>query len=164
MVVGKNEMVARSKPYTKNCSGCGKEQSYGRLDHYKSAVKGDWKCKSCSNHTNNFKGRVGPMPVTWFETKRKGGESRGYQWDLTPEFILQLYEDQEGVCALTGWPIGWAEKGLTSTVSIDRIDSSEGYLKENVQLLHKDVNMAKQQYSQDYFVEMCKAVADKEKW
>lgn len=48
-------------------------------------------------------------------------------------------------------------------MSIDRIDSSEGYLKGNVQLLHKDVNMAKQQYSQDYFVEMCKAVADKEK-
>jgi hypothetical protein len=157
-------MVTKSKPYVKNCSGCGKEQRYGRLDHFNSAVKGDWKCKSCSNSSNNFKGKVGPMPVTWFEMKKKGGEHRGYQWDLTPEFVVELYEKQEGVCALTGWPIGWPEKGLTSTVSIDRIDSSEGYLKENVQLLHKDVNMAKQQYSQSYFVEMCKAVADKEKW
>jgi len=157
-------MVAKSKRYTKNCSGCGKEQSYGRLDHYRSAVRNDWKCKACSSHDNNFKGKVGPMPVTWFEIKRRGGTSRGYQWDLEAEDIINLYEEQGGCCALTGWPIGWPKKGLTATVSIDRIDSSEGYLKGNVQLLHKDVNMAKQQYSQDYFVEMCKAIADKAKW
>ena len=152
-------MVAKSKPYTKNCSGCGTEQSYGRLDHYKSAMRGDWKCKSCSGYTNNFKGQIGPMPITWFETKRKGGLHRGLDWDLEPNDILDLYEKQGGVCALTGWPIGWSEKGLTATVSIDRVDSSEGYLKENVQLLHKDVNMAKQSYSQDYFIEMCKSVS-----
>lgn len=98
------------------------------------------------------------------ERSLRGGTSRGYQWDLTPEYVLDLYEKQEGLCALTGWPIGWPEKGLTSTVSIDRIDSQEGYLQGNVQLLHKDVNMAKQQYSQEYFVGMCQAVADKIKW
>lgn len=150
--------------YTKLCSGCGSEQSYGRLDHYRSALAGDWKCKSCSSHINNFKGRLGPMPITWFNMKRKGGLGRGYDWDLEPEDILKLYKDQEGRCALTGWPIGWAERGLASTVSIDRIDSSEGYLLDNVQLLHKDVNMAKQQYSQDYFISMCEAVANKVKW
>lgn len=152
------------KRYTKNCSGCGSEQSYGRLDHFKSAVLGDWKCRSCSSSANNFKGRLGPMPYTWFETKRKGGIHRGLDWELDPQDIIDLYNQQGGKCALTGWDIGWAEKGLTATVSIDRIDSSEGYLKTNVQLLHKDVNMAKQQYSQEYFVEMCKAIADKVKW
>jgi len=104
------------------------------------------------------------MPITWFEVKRKGGLSRGLSWDLQPEDVLAMYEAQEGKCALTGWPIGWSEKGLTATVSIDRIDSSEVYIKENVQLLHKDVNMAKQQYSQDYFIEICKAVTNKVKW
>ena len=153
-----------NKKYTKNCSTCGKEQFYGRLDHFKAAVTGDWKCKSCSSHTNNFKGRLGPMPFTWFETKRKGGLHRGLAWDLEPQDIIDLYTEQEGKCALTGWTIEWALKGLTATVSIDRIDSSEGYLKTNVQLLHKDVNMAKQQYSQDYFISMCEAVANKTKW
>jgi len=157
-------MVAPKQKYTKLCSSCGSEQSYGRLDHYKSAVKGDWKCKACSNSSNNFKGKLGPMPITWFEVKRKGGLSRGLSWDLQPEDVLAMYEAQEGKCALTGWPIGWSEKGLTATVSIDRIDSSEVYIKENVQLLHKDVNMAKQQYSQDYFIEICKAVTNKVKW
>lgn len=157
-------MVARTKSYTKNCSSCGAEQSYGRKDHYNSAVRNDWKCKACTSSTNAYKGKIGPMPVTWFEVKKRGGISRGLVWDLTPEYILGMYKEQEGICKLTGWPIGWSEKGLTATVSIDRIDSSEGYLEGNVQLVHKDVNMAKQQYSQDYFIAMCTAVADKAKW
>lgn len=149
-----------TKKYTKNCSNCGGEQFYGRLDHYKSAIRGDWKCKSCSNFNNTFKGKLKDMPYTWFETKRKGGIHRGLAWDLEPQDIIDLYEEQDSKCALTGWPIGWSSKGLTATVSIDRIDSSEGYLKTNIQLLHKDVNMAKQQYSQEYFIEMCKAIAN----
>jgi hypothetical protein len=153
-----------NKRYTKTCSSCGNEQFYGRLDHFKAAVKGDWKCKTCSNHSNNFKGKLENMPYTWFEVKRKGGISRGLFWDLKPEDIVNMYNLQNGKCALTGWDIGWSEKGLTSTVSIDRIDSSEGYTLDNIQLVHKDVNMAKQQFSQEYFIQMCTAIADKVKW
>lgn len=75
-----------------------------------------------------------------------------------------MYTIQEGKCALSGLPIGWAEVGSLHTASIDRIDSKVGYLKENVQLLHKDVNMMKQSFSQDYFIEMCSSIADKVKW
>ena len=153
-------MVIKSKTYVKNCSGCGGEQSYGRLDHYKSALRGDWKCKSCSNHSNNFKGKHGLIPITWFEMKKRGGISRGYAWDLDIEFVWDIYQKQGGVCALSGLPIGWAEKGLTATASIDRIDSFEGYLKGNVQLVHKDINFMKQQYDQDKFIALCKSVAD----
>lgn len=150
-----------SKTYTKNCPICNSEQSYGRLDHYKSAVRGNWSCRSCSNKNNNKKEYYKAIPTTWFATKQRGGISRGYQWTLTIEDIWNLYEEQEGVCALSGVPIGWSEKGLTATASIDRIDSSEGYILENVQLVHKDINFMKQQFDQEYFINMCKAVADK---
>ena len=154
----------KSSTYTKQCPVCNADQTYGRLDHYKSAVRGNWKCKSCSNKDNNYKGKYNAIPYTWFNMKQKGGLARGYEWSLTIEDIWKLYEDKEGVCALSGVPIGWAEKGLTATASIDRIDSSEGYIIENVQLVHKDINFMKQQFDQDYFVSMCKAVADKVKW
>ena len=152
-------MVIKSKTYTKNCSSCGGEQSYGRLDHYKSAIRGDWLCRSCSNKSNNKKEMFHDIPTTWYRTKEKSGISRGYLWDLTIEFIWELYEEQGGVCALSGIPIGW-NKNLTATASIDRIDSSEGYLKGNVQLVHKDINFMKQQYDQDKFIALCKSVAD----
>lgn len=154
----------KSKTYTKNCPQCGSLQSYGRKGHLEDAIRGDWKCRSCSNYANNFKGKYQSIPYTWFSMKQKGGTSRGYQWDLTIEDIWTMYEEQEGVCALSGIPIGWSEKGLTATASIDRIDSSEGYIKGNVQLVHKDINFMKQQYDQEYFISMCKAVADKVKW
>lgn len=157
-------MVVKSSIYTKNCPSCGSLQSYGRKGHLEDAIRGNWKCKSCSNKDNNFKGKYNAIPYTWFNIKKKGGISRGYQWSLTIEDIWKLYEDQEGVCALSGVPIGWADKGLTATASIDRIDSSEGYILENVQLVHKDINFMKQQFDQDYFISLCKAVADKVKW
>lgn len=157
-------MVIKSKTYTKNCPSCGSLQSYGRKGHLDDAVRGNWKCRSCSNHDNNFKGKYNAIPYAWFNVKQKSGISRGYQWELTIEDIWKIYEDQEGVCALSGVPIGWADKGLTATASIDRIDSSEGYILENVQLVHKDINFMKQQFDQEYFVSMCKAVADKVKW
>lgn len=157
-------MVIKTKTYTKNCPSCGSLQSYGRKGHLDEAVRGNWKCRSCSNHDNNFKGKHNAIPYTWFNVKQKSGISRGYQWELTIEDIWKLYEDQEGVCALSGVPIGWADKGLTATASIDRIDSSEGYILENVQLVHKDINFMKQQFDQDYFISLCKAVADKVKW
>jgi len=157
-------VVARKKSYHKNCSKCGADQYYGRVDHYKSAIRGDWLCKSCSNSKNNFAGKYERIPITWFEVKKRGGISRGYLWDICIEDIWQMYIDQNGTCALSGKKIDWADKGLTATVSIDRIDSSEGYIKGNVQLLHKDVNFMKQQFSQEYFIQMCQAIANKEKW
>lgn len=150
--------------YTKNCPDCNSEQSYGRKDHYKQAIAGNWKCKSCSSSINNFAGKHNDIPLTWFNIKRKSGISRGYQWELTIEFVWEMYIKQDKKCSLSGLPIGWSETGLTATTSIDRIDSSEGYLLENVQLVHKDINFMKQQFSQDYFIEVCKAVADKVKW
>ncbi len=157
-------MVENALKYTKNCPTCGAIQSYGRKGHLDDAIRGNWRCKSCSNHTNLFAGKHHLIPHTWFSMKRKGGISRGYFWDITIEDVWNLYEAQGGICELSGLPIGWAEKGLTATASIDRIDSAEGYILENVQLVHKDINFMKQQFSQEYFTNLCKAVADRSKW
>jgi archaellum component FlaC len=44
--------------------------------------------------------------------------------------------------------------------SLDRIDSKLGYIEGNVQWLHKDVNYMKQEYSQEYYIDICKKVAN----
>ena len=41
---------------------------------------------------------------------------------------------------------------------IDRIDSSKGYVKGNVQWVHKNVNLMKGKFDQEYFIEMCKKI------
>jgi len=44
---------------------------------------------------------------------------------------------------------------------IDRVDSSKGYHVDNIQLITRHLNMMKQSYSQEYFIDMCIKVADK---
>lgn len=156
--------MTRSKGrFVKSCPSCGTEQVYGRKDHYESALRGNWLCKKCGGSKNTGKGRYEDILYSWFDVKKRGARDRGYTWDLTIEGIWQLYLDQNKKCALSGMDIGWAEKGLTATASIDRIDNSEGYLVENVQLVHKDVNFMKHHYDQDYFIEVCSKIAEKHK-
>lgn len=48
----------------------------------------------------------------------------------------------------------------TGNVSIDRIDSSIGYLPSNIQLVDKRINMLKNILPQDEFIDLCKLVAN----
>lgn len=123
-------------------------------------------CKGCSNKItdNCHRGLFEGIRLSWFGKARISAEYRNLSWDLSVEAVWELYLAQEKVCALSGLPIGWAKVGAVHTASLDRIDSTGGYTLDNVQLLHKDVNMMKQQYSNERFVEICRAVADKVKW
>lgn len=80
---------------------------------------------------------------------------------LTADAIWQLYLRQDRKCALTGLEI-WLPKPRTKsrgTASLDRIDSGVGYVPGNVQWVHKDVNRMKNAYPQQWFIEICRMVA-----
>jgi archaellum component FlaC len=66
-----------------------------------------------------------------------------------------MLDEQQHKCKLSGMPIEFIRKANGNTASVDRIDSTIGYLQSNVQLLHRDVNMMKQSFTQSYFLEMC---------
>lgn len=82
---------------------------------------------------------------------------------LTIEYLWNLFVKQNEKCALTGIDLtlpkdyrpGWVKK---HNLSLDRIDSSVGYILGNVQWVCKDVNFMKQQLSEEHFVEMCRLV------
>ena len=44
--------------------------------------------------------------------------------------------------------------------SIDRIDSSKGYTKDNIQIVTKTINLAKRSLSDDDFIQMCLEVSE----
>lgn len=45
------------------------------------------------------------------------------------------------------------------TASLDRIDSSKGYVEGNVQWVHKRINIMKNDVPQSEFIEWCRTVA-----
>jgi len=154
--------------YAKDCPSCGSQQTYLRKSYAEASLREMKDCKKCSNRKTENCGRIVYRGVrcSWFSKFKANAALRGLDWQITIDDVADLYEEQEGLCALTGWEIVFPEVGHAqlSTVSIDRIDSSFGYLKENIQLVDKRVNMMKQQYSQEEFIMVCKAVADKVKW
>jgi hypothetical protein len=75
-----------------------------------------------------------------------------------------MYQEQDGLCAYSGLPIGWSVVGWDHTASLDRIDNDMGYQDDNVQLVHKEINMMRGSLSTDRFKELCVLVTDKAKW
>jgi hypothetical protein len=77
--------------------------------------------------------------------------------------LENLWFKQNGKCALTGWDLTMTlGKGVVNTnCSLDRIDSSIGYFKGNVQLVCRSANVAKNNLSMSEFLNLCKSISKK---
>lgn len=165
MVVQELVVKGSDGRYYKPCPKCGKQQSYLRKNYAEYSLKLGKLCKKCSNsipEQNGHKGYYkGVLRAAFAHKYKTGAETRGIQWTIDFEDLAQLLIDQDFKCALTGYPLSAME--LNNNASLDRIDSSLGYIEGNVQWVLAEVNMMKQQYSQERFIELCCAVADKVK-
>jgi len=150
--------------WVRYCPQCNNQITHLRRNYCIGAHNIEQPCKACSNKTNKASGMVGAVRLAWYESFSKSALVRGYSWDLTPEQINELYEEQNEVCALSGLSIGWSKIGWDHTASIDRINNNEGYFLENIQLVHKKINMMRGTLSVEEFTELCAAVANKVKW
>lgn len=112
-------------------------------------------------HLNPSFAGVGQLRAAQFGKIKRSAERRGIPFDITLEYAWSLFEAQNGRCALSNIEIeiGRIHFCHETNASLDRIDSSKGYIIGNVQWVHKDVNFMKKTYDQGYFIEMCRAIA-----
>ena len=152
--------------FYKECPSCGEEQSYLRKNYAEESFKLGKLCKKCSNKipdNNSHKGYYKNVLRKSFAHKyRTNALIRRIDWNVSFDYLAELLIEQDFKCALTGWDIHAME--VNSPASLDRIDSSIGYVEGNLQWVNSKVNMMKQQYSQEDFIKVCLAVADKVKW
>lgn len=106
---------------------------------------------------------VGAISKTHFARIQRTAERRGIVFNITIDEIAKLYETQDRKCAYTALPItfGRLQHHHETTASLDRIDSSVGYIISNVQWVHKDINTMKSIFSHEYFIHMCQLVSAK---
>lgn len=80
---------------------------------------------------------------------------------ITKEEAWQLFLKQNRKCALSGIELTFPikSKDRSYTASLDRIDSSKGYTLDNVQWVHKDINIMKNKFNQTHFINFCKLIA-----
>lgn len=91
---------------------------------------------------------------------RKTKNRRNLQFDIDLEFLIDLYNKQSGLCALTNLQMSTiVGKGKHSTnISIDRIDSNKGYTKDNIQLVCAYVNIMKSDKSIEELKYFCQCI------
>lgn len=101
---------------------------------------------------------------TYLSSLRYGARSRNLVFELSAEDVWGVYLKQDKKCALTGEEVVFNRRYYkdysTQTASVDRIDPSKGYTKDNIQIVHKDINMIKNNYSQEEFIDICLKVAN----
>ena len=95
----------------------------------------------------------------------RGRTGRECLVEITLEGIWDVYVQQNKKCVFTGLPVsffrteksmrsGDPEARLARTASVDRIDNTKGYVKGNIRIVHQIVNIMKNQFSDETFIEL----------
>lgn len=110
---------------------------------------------------------IGNFTKTTYSYIKNCAARRNIFWseELTIEYLWKLLQKQEFKCIYTGLPIQLTEKRKMSnvdfsdmTASLDRIDSSKEYTKDNIQWVHKNINFMKNNFTEEEFLNLCKLV------
>lgn len=119
-------------------------------------------CRSCSKYLG-----IGDLSSTFFSRIKEGAKARNIKMDITIEYAFNLLKSQKYKCALSGLNLIMSKTFSqdkidcenSTTASLDRINSNLGYIEGNIQWIHKDINIMKNNYDEKYFIKMCKLIA-----
>ena len=163
-------------------------QKFGKLTAIKRFVRETksgareayWECKCDCGNTKNVRTNsllvyeniscgcdkiqgFGEISGTYFWRLGFGARQRKLEFNISAEYIWNLFLLQNKKCALSGLPIkfhdGTQKDFKNQTASLDRIDSSKGYIEGNVQWVHKTINRLKLDYKQEDFIYYCDTVS-----
>lgn len=89
--------------------------------------------------------------------KRAYCRNNKLEFDLTTEFLVGLWKNQEGKCAVTDTKmrLTLGNGRHPESISIDRIDSNKGYLKTNIRFVCWQVNAMKFELTDSQLKDWC---------
>lgn len=114
------------------------------------------------NRSRYWKG-FGEISGSKFAEIKRNAEIRNLEFNITIEYLWELFLKQNRKCIYTNIELKFSTskqitKGFEQTASLDRIDSSKGYIEGNIQWIHKDVNKIKRNYTEKQFIQMCREI------
>lgn len=139
-----------------SCCYCGKVHKKTSIE-IKRKLKHDSKffcSRSCSAKGNSSKNPRGKDEFTVFRKFLNKANSRkiikDFDCDITLEYLKELWEKQRGVCPYLGIVLSLGPtRNPNLKASLDRIDSSKGYIKGNVQFISMTMNYAKSSFNEE---------------
>jgi Probable Zinc-ribbon domain len=148
------------------CSVCGHEWTASICNR----TLRESKCPECrkqnsrgnKNHQWNGYGEISGRHWHCIYTESHRRRNIPLEFTITIEYVWKLFLDQNRRCAFTGKELTmWGEKNGKSvgTASLDRIDSTKGYIDGNVQWIHKELQHMKRNLTDTEFIRICQEVA-----
>lgn len=112
--------------------------------------------KGCGNISAKYWGSIKRAS----KSKKRGRE---IFFDVDINYAWDLFVKQEGKCAISGVPLFFGKsykESSSRTASLDRIDSSLDYTKDNIWWVHKNINKMKWTFSKDYLFLLCNQIVN----
>lgn len=160
------------KKYPRICTECNEVVFHSSVDsrsHSKNV-----KCLKCSHkdrdrvNCGNSNGKWSgyeEVSLSYFNGVKSNAKKRNLIFDISMKDIWNQFIKQNKKCIYTGLELQLPRRTRLERIgnaSLDRIDSTKGYIQKNVQWVHKDINWMKQDFEQSYFVKMCDLVSTNE--
>jgi len=155
---------------TKHCNSCNSTKDVSEFNSDSKNSDGlRSTCKQCTKNTvekynSTFEGYIQNL----FKDLISNAKKRNVIVNITKQDIINKYHEQAGLCKLsyiymTHNKINGLDKANIHVnnpynISVDRIDSSKPYTKDNIQLICARVNIMKSNIPQNKFLEICKLI------
>lgn len=139
---------------------CGKDK-YVNQQHL---FMGKTKSCGCGEHKTGKESKawkgVGDLSATRFQRIKGRAKKANIEFSITKEYLWELFIKQNRKCALSGTDLFLdLPRNAPYSASLDRIDSSKGYIEGNVQWVHKSVNIHKLDMDNEEFIQLCNRIA-----
>lgn len=150
------------------CDICGKEFKHSSISIKKTCSK---ECLKKKHKTYIKKRRVSEFDISLrfilYGIKSRS-KKEGYETNIDFKYLKELFNNQNGKCKRTGVNFDLTIycdnklKRSPNSMSIDRIDNTKGYVKENIQLVCLMYNLCKNHWSEEEVLAFCKRVVNNE--
>ena len=142
---------------------CGKERIFPTSYLSGNGERSATTCKNCELQNSELNNRIFHVPNRFWNKFTNVALRRNKLIQITKDQANEVYLRQNKKCFYTNLDLYFTQFTTNfnryTNASIDRIDSSKPYTLENIQWVHKKINMMKQKYSSDEFIAMCHLVA-----
>lgn len=104
--------------------------------------------------------------LTPFSYSMRSIRSRYKDYDVDSQYLKEIWDSQNGICPYSGIKLVLPEFNNTNKndvryrASVDRIDSSLGYIRGNIQFISTPINYMKNTMSNEDTIEYLKQIAD----
>lgn len=149
--IRRNLAIGRNNYCSRKCSGAKNLKNFGdKLKKF-----------STENQPNYRSIKANPFKYYLRNCKRRFR----YNINIDLQYLENLWNEQKGLCVYTNIPLKLNThlkrvKDYRYTASLDRIDSTKGYIKGNVQFVSACINYMKNNLTHDQTIEFINLIKD----